>query len=420
MHSKSVNGKKIAVVTYGYPLDVSMMLINSITLLAETNRVDIIVSPLDSRHARNPEWIREHFVFSPAVSRSFFYRALRRLSRELSSVAAFLSDTLAWRFQNLDLFCFSLWLKRRAAKEGYDIFIAVECYALVAAETAARNHSLIYYNMELLDWKEEDMLYPDKKPLKKLEVKALRHVDRVMITSPNRALIFGAMNTYPLERISVLPIMPLGRQPITRSAYFREKFSIPEEKKIVLYAGSFQPWAQCLDIIESMDVWPEETVLVLHTHSNDEKTLKSDYYLRMCEAAEYREVYFSTDYLPYSELGGALSSGDVGLLYYQDIDANFSEILFSSNKFGEYMAAGLPVICSPFPSLEAFVSKEGIGKSVPVEKIGEALKIILPHIDEYRHRVTQCLAEHFAFETHFAKAFEEYMADRTDDIRNAR
>ncbi len=172
---------------------------------------------------------------------------------------------------------------------------------------------------------------------------------------------------------------------------------------MVLYAGNFMPWAQCVETIESMIGWPKDVVLVMHTWN--QKSLESQYFEKMQKAALPYEVYFSSDFFTYDDLATALSSADLGLLFYEDIDQNFNEIVFSSNKMAEYISAGLPVICSPFPSLQSFVSMTGVGQSSSFHDLGKTIEHIRDNYSSHKSNVIKCYDKYFNFEKYFNAAF---------------
>lgn len=407
VHPRGVMGKRIAFVLNNYPLGVSTMLINSIALLAKCNVVDVFVSAAEKGDRPCDPWLEPHLVMYPSFHRVFLLRLVRFLNNKLTSLLRLPSSRLGWYLSNLDLLLFSRWLKKATAEPHYDIFIAVECYSLIAVHLARPAAAdIIYYNMELLDWSEADNQHRNKSALKRLEHDALGDVTHVMITSPERARIFTEINSFPAQNVSALPVLPLGTATARHSDFFRRQFGIAEDRLVVLYSGNFQPWAQCLEIIESMSGWPDNAVLVMHTWNKAARG--SDYFRRMVEAAERRPVFFSSEYILHQDLPTALASADIGLLFYEAIDSNFTEILFSSNKMAEYMVANLPVICSPFPSLKEFVSREGIGQACGIADIGAAISEIARDRDGYAARVAECRRRHFQFEPYFDAAFAAY------------
>lgn len=402
-----LSGKRIAFIGFDYPLGASTMLINSIALLARTNHVDVFASKAEIEELPFDGWMERHLVAYPSFSRAFPVRAIKLALRMLPRWLKRRATRAWWTLGNVDLLLFSRWLGKHLRQHKYDILIAVECFSLIAVDRIApAGMDVIYYNLELLDWGTDNPMYISQAVLKEREHRALSSVAHVMITSPQRAKLFASINSYPAERISVLPVAPLRRPRVERSRYFRDRFGIADDRLVLIYAGNFAPWAQCLEIISSMDNWPANAVLVMHTWRD--ARLSRGYFTQMSRAAAGRPVYFSDQNLPYEALAPALASADIGLLFYEAVDANFTEILFSSNKMAEYMSAGLPVICSPLPSLERFVREENIGVATGFDGIGAAARRIASAIDSYRSSVARCRERHFDFERHFSGAYSAY------------
>src|SRR5688572_21658260 len=326
-HRPMLAGKRIAFIVFNYPLGVSTMLINSIALLARGNRVDVLVSA-DEREALPVDaWMQPMLVTYPPFGRLLPVRAvIRRLERWLPRWLHWYERMPGWAVAYADLYLFARWLRTRIRRERYDILIPVECYSLVALDKAGAGAAdVIYYNLELLDWSEGHAQYVGKRRLKQLEHRALERVAHVMVTSPERGRIFASLNGFPSQRISPLPVAPLGGARPARSRFFRDRLGITDERLLVVYAGNIEPWAQCLEIIESMDNWPPGAALVIHTWNRG--AMSGSYFRSMERAAAGRPVFFSSDYLRYEELAPALASADIGLLFYQALDANFTEIL---------------------------------------------------------------------------------------------
>ena len=412
-------GKRIAVIIYNYPLAVSSSIINSIAILSRNNKVDIFTSPPDRNTPPVDAWLSALISFCKRKRSFILFRACRFFGRliDLFPETRRLAN-ISWAASNLDVLWFSKWISRKHNEVRFDLFIPVEAYSLVALSLAKiTDVQIIYYNMELLDWPPTEPRNGRNSRLKQLEYQALAKVDHVMITSPNRARIFSSINHYPEECISVIPTAPLQHARENHSTYFREKFSIPEDKRIVIYSGNFQPWSQCIEIIGSMSLWPDNVVLVLHTWNSN--SLNTKYFRDMEKAAAGSPVYFSSDFIPYADLVAALSSADIGLLFYESIDTNFTEILFSSNKMGEYLGANLPLICSPHPSLSEFVETNKIGFCCDFNQIGRSIQLILGQLEDYRERVKHCRESHFDFTSYFAKAYQEFMGrSRLHDKRS--
>ena len=419
----TVKNQRILFVLYGYPLGVSTMLINAIAMLKENgNQVSILANDAQQKDLPCDSWLNDLFVPMPGKAEAGgaeeikkclkkikpLYGAVKCFKKMLESSAKKPADDPSWERRNSGIFDFAEVLRKYLSEHAVDVLMPVECFSLIACVAALEKLELdkrmIYFDMELLDWAPENPLYTDKLELKRRQFEALRRVERVVITSYNRARIFAEINQFPPDRISVLPVVPRKRDIQKPSVYFRDKFSIGSDKTLVIYTGNLMPWAQCLEIIESMKNWPPGAVLVMHTWNKG--SLSTEYFQKLQRAAEKRPVYFSSDYLRYDEMQQALTSADIGLLYYQDIDDNFTEIFLSSNKMAEYLAAGLPLVCSPHESLKDFVDRNGIGFAVDFDGIGGAIETIAANRGRYSENVKVCCEKYFIFDKYFKEAFD--------------
>ena len=251
-----------------------------------------------------------------------------------------------------------------------------------------------------MDWSEENPLYKNKLFLKNLEYRMVKELSNVVIQSPRRAKLFSEINKFDMNNIHVLPVASMGGPIIKKSQYFRDLFSIPKELKIAVYAGNLEPWAKCLEIIQNVNKWPKDYVLVMHTWNK--AALRTPYYQEMIKQGEGLPVYFSTEYVDYDEIATILSSADIGLLFYESIDDNFTEIMFSSNKLGEYLKAGLAVICSNYPSLSDFVQENKIGAAISsFDELPDMLVACGQEINILRKNAISCYQIKLRFENYF-------------------
>jgi glycosyltransferase involved in cell wall biosynthesis len=199
-------------------------------------------------------------------------------------------------------------------------------------------------------------------------------------------------------------------EPITgKSSFFRDKFSISDGQIVVIYCGNLRPWTKCLEVIRSVRNWPRNCVLVIHTWNNS--VLDTTYHRRLIKAAKGLPVFFSDGYIEYDALPVALSSADIGIAFYEEIDDNFTEILFSSNKIGEYLKAGLPVVCSNFPSLREFVEVNQIGLTTSVEDLPQTIRHIEGKLRFYRKNALSCYQAKYRFEVFFDNFCAQLFAD---------
>lgn len=263
---------------------------------------------------------------------------------------------------------------------------------------------LVYYNMELLDWNPSNPVYGNKLILKKFEHQMLQFLRCAVLPSATRAQSFCRINNFPQEKIQILPVASMGNPVSKKSKYFRQKFSIPDDHVVILYSGNFVSWFQCVEIIDAMRLSQVAYALVMHTWNK--ASTETSYFKDMLKHADGLPVFFSSEYINSENLTEALSSADIGLAFYESMDDNCTEILFSSNKIGEYLKAGLAIITSNFKSLHDFVHNNKIGLAVPVQDISKAVEEISGQLDQYQSNALACYDAHYRFESYFENFYQ--------------
>jgi glycosyltransferase involved in cell wall biosynthesis len=397
--------RKVAIVICCYPLGTATLVLNSIAMLCEKSvHVDIISDgaslaascnlPDKARILKPDEdfWdkIVRKLLTWKATRRFFSGRRLRRLARLSPSWASF-----------------ACCLRPFIRKEQYDLVLCISYPALFAYSAYPFAGPAIYYNMELLDDAPDGAnLYLNKSLCRELEQEALINILKVIAMSEDRAEIFCKTTGFPRNKVSILPIVPRKSERIyAKGTYFREKFDIPADVRIVVYSGGIGQWALLREIMETVPFWPKNHALVIHTW--EEGSLNNVYGRMLQELAKGMPVYFSLKNFVRSELLNALSSGDVGIAYYDAIDENFRNIVFSSNKICEYLLAGLPIVCSPFPALKSAMDRYGFGQAVAVEDIPSALVAVADNEQKMKTAIRETLEKELQFDEYFDKAFPE-------------
>lgn len=406
--------RRVAFVVCYYPLGVSTMIVNSIELFARRGfDVDVFVDrwnwdgnpvrlngdtiTVQSFKLRMDRWKRLFYACTLATARFLAPLARPRHPR---------SARLIHYLRNPHHFLFKSWL-RRTMVARYDHVFPVEAPSLVALGTSPEN--IVYFNMELLDWEEGSLDYGKDVVLKTLEFEALSRVSAAVIQNEKRAARFREVNGFD-RPLHILPVASMGSPVTRRTDYFRKKFGLPQSWSIVIYSGNIARWAQCLELVQTVSQWPSGTCLVLHTWLK--ASLHSPYGRAVRDAAAGLPVYFSDDYIDPSDLAESLSSADLAVMFYEPVDTNFQEILFSSNKLGEYLKAGLPVVTNDFPELERFFATHGIGETIrDMNDLPEAIGRVLANLDAYRSNVLGCYQQHYRFERYFDRMFDALYPD---------
>lgn len=413
--------KKVAFVLCRYPLGISAMIVNSIKLFnAKGIAVDIYLDKqsLEACPVTFPASNIRTFIFDDKGFGIFFksYRFLmRNFSNSLYPVLKLFSLRLSLMFAYPEVYRFASWIKNITKFDHYDYVFPVDCFSLLSLYDISNKDKLVYFNMELLDWHSENAVYGNKLILKNLEYHLIQSLQNVVLPSPARAELFCKINNFSSKKIQILPVAAMGNPIAKKSRYFRDLFSIPDNHIIVLYAGNFTSWFQCIEIIDALRSCKIPYSLVMHTWSKDSTNTK--YFQEMVKLAAGLPVFFSSDYINVESLTDALSSADIGLAFYESIDDNCTEILFSSNKIGEYLKAGLPVITSNHTNLHNFVYHNKIGSAVPVQDIARAVEEISCHLHEYKSNAIECYNFNYRFESYFENFYRLlYLLEKPENI----
>ena len=404
--------KKVAFVLYAYPLGVSSMIINSIRLFARKGcLVDVYVNK--EHYHKSPIEFSDpgiNVIIHDDSRCNLFFKCYRFLSKLFGDYFLFFSKRLSFKASLIlffpGVYRFMKWLNGKIARHTYAFIFPVEGMSLICLDSLRDKTKIVYFNLELLDWNKGDLINGNnKRILKHLEYGMIKTLSRVVTPSPRRSDIFSQINHFKHDNIFNLPVAPVGDGITRKSRFFRDMFNIPENHRIVLYCGQFVPYFQCVEILRTVLDWPDDTVLIMHTWN--QTTLKTQYYKDMKKAALGLPVHFSTHYIPYDDLADAMASADMGLAFYEAVDRNYTEILFSSNKIGEYLKAGLGIICSDFPSVKQFVESHDIGMAVPVYELPRAIREISERIDSVRDNVLQCYNNELRFENYFNRFYDQ-------------
>lgn len=400
-----MGAKKIAIVMYQYPLGVSTMILNSIVEL--TQRGDSVVLFIDDYTYQTARFDYEHPLFSLQLFEtpsSLVHRGWRRIKRSLNGLVfgGIYGDIHGFsRAYDPEMGKYYSFLQSKI-DGSFTHLIGVEALGISLTSGLSANKKVIYYNMELLQGKAcRDYRW---KSIKSMELQSLKEVTAVVIQNNERAKVFCAVNNFDRNRVELLPIFPIGECIAQRTDSFRRMFDISEDKSIVVYAGNFQPWAFCHEIIESVREWDTDFVLIMHTWNKG--CLCSTYFRKMVEMSKGLPIFFSTEPVAYAELPSLLASAHIGLLFYEPIDENFTEILGSSNKLAEYLKACLPVVTLSGGSLADFVMSKGIGLAVDrFSDLPAALRKIRLEHHSYRQACGECYGNEMGFGTHFDRLY---------------
>ncbi|MFC1735841.1 glycosyltransferase family 4 protein [Candidatus Hydrogenedentota bacterium] len=210
-----------------------------------------------------------------------------------------------------------------------------------------------------------------------IESKLSKKADVIMFTTRTRAEDFA--RRYDREVPEVIRNVPEYVN-LERRRIFHELFGLPETEKIVLYQGGVFPGRGIENLVRVAAGISEGTVVIVGNGA-----LKP-HLLRMKEDLKIGDRLRFLDTVPLKDLPHYTASADIGIQILQNI--NFNHYSTLSNKFFEYLMAGLPVVASDFPEIRRIATEFECGMLVDPddeEQIAAAVNRLLED-DELRNR----------------------------------
>lgn len=303
----------------------------------------------------------------------------------------------------LSLVAFSL---RCCKGKKYDCIIGYDPLALSIA-TALRIFlaaPVIYHSLELYipgrDWSWRRRL------TKMLERWCNRKASYSIIQDEVRAKCLIEENRIDKSKVLIVPNSFLQDAKTEKNDYLRARFGIGRDKKIVLHIGGMVRYNMVEELIESVPEWHNDCILVLHgwVWQSD---IKNDYLNLLKEMAQRSglydtQIFFSTEFLSQEALDKMVSSADVGVALYHNVDLNFFNM--ASGKLLQYLKCGLPVVTMDFPNLKEIVEGNRCGVCInDKSEIANGIKEVLSHYDEFGDNAYKCFQDKYEYSRHYQK-----------------
>lgn len=281
-------------------------------------------------------------------------------------------------------------LQQRHKEISYKAIVGVDSEGLeTAGHIADLLHvPLIYWSLELLLSRE--LTDKNIRILKEREVMLSRKADIIVIQDEERAKLMAMDNDIPMNKFLFIPNAPIISVQQKSTNYWHQHFELKEHQHVVLYAGSLGDWTGIKEIISSVNDWPEDWVLIVHTRYDSGKIhgLPND----LQAFADPNRLFFSTQPVPRIKYPELVRGADMGIAFYLPSSCspftqeNIHTIGLSSGKIAYYLEAGRPVIVNRWPSISKLVENEGCGIVVEsASEIGDAIRRITQRYKDYKN-----------------------------------
>lgn len=296
-----------------------------------------------------------------------------------------------------------------AIKNKYSFFIGVDQEGMIAAGLAGKikRTPSIYYSLEIIT--KEDVLKEKGlrgfilKIRKSLEDYFSKNAEITVTQDHYRTDVLVEDNGIKRERVFIVP----------NSYYFNSEdksiqkeldIQIPIDKKIIIYTGSVILEMAIDEIINSIDLWPENTVLLMHV------PYKTSYLEEMISLIKKKNmedrVIISVGQLSFEELCSLIKKAEIGISFYRPVNKSFA--LGPAGKVSFYLSQGIPIITGKIPSVMDLVQKYKCGVCVESPRdLGYAIKIILDDYSEFSANTKICYESDLEFSKYFKKVLNK-------------
>ena len=392
---------------------------NSIRLFHEAGYEVRVFQYVDERIRQNPTDLEDKYTLVdiryPSTAKYVLF-AIKTVFRSLKHIGlnrlSSFGDGIDCLFRNY--FFIAACLLKNTCRDN-EIFIGGDPGSLIVANYIAKRKKgvLIYWSLEL--YIEKHLSNFGMRIIKQAERKCNQNAVCTVDFGDIRCRILQEENELDPKTMISVPNSQIGPGEIVRNYFFNDKFNIPRDKVIILHAGGlFGAWLHVKDIFRSMSKWPDDYILVLHTHNRPYPGCG----FSIPEEYLNSKVFLSDDPVPFDQLDRVYSSCDIGIMVHgpsgNDLDENLYYSDLSVGKIFHHLKVGVPIIVRNLPGYpELFEGMQaGICINCPSDILPAIQKILCKHND-YKISALK-LHEAFRFELHHLKLTErldEHYAD---------
>jgi hypothetical protein len=298
----------------------------------------------------------------------------------------------------------------------HDLIFGVNPEGAIAAYRYWKKSGIpfVYLSFEMVF--RDELQSKDQLAEKNEEISASRGALFVITQDAGRGQLLCAENGLTMDRLEFLPVSSRGAAAPRRTDYLRERFKIKADKKILLHSGTFRDWTCADEVTESALKWPDNLVLVIHTHYERFGRGEDPYILGLRKLAS-EKVFISNRALDQSEYEEMICSADAGLVFYKPNHKppfggrNLEMIGLSSGKLSSYMKNGLPVICGGQVNFMALIERYRFGEySHDFNDIPRLFNKICENWSQYSSEAGRFFAEQLDFDIHWPRIWKRIRA----------
>lgn len=242
-------------------------------------------------------------------------------------------------------------------RAGYQWIIAFDIEALIRAGICQAMHGgkVIYHSLEFYEPQPKTFRSTIKKILERL---FSRKAAYVFTQDAKRAEFLANDLNIPAEKFRLIYNSPTG-EPIRGNAdYFRGKYNIGSEARIVLCVGSLMRETLVYEIVESVKYWDTKFVLVLHGWFPDKTVM--EFVLQQQQKSPDR-IYISDQLFDHWNKYVPFQSCDIGFAGFSSDTNNLKYAAGSAGKIFDFLRTGKPIVAFDSPGMKELIEGNNAG-----------------------------------------------------------
>jgi glycosyltransferase involved in cell wall biosynthesis len=249
---------------------------------------------------------------------------------------------------------------------------------------------VIYHSLEFYEPKHKTF----KSTIKKiLEKHFSRKAAYVFTQDANRVAFLEKDLNIPKKKFRLIYNSPIGETIKAHADYFRDKFNINRESRIVLCVGSLMKETLVFDIVESVKYWDKNFVLVLHGWFPDKSVME---FVQQQQEKSPDKIYISDQLFDHWNKYVPFQSCDIGFVGFNSDTNNLKYAAGSAGKIFDFLRTGKPIVAFNSPGMADLIEGNGAGFVFSdLQEIASALSKIDKSYDSIRQN---CFAAYSQYE----------------------
>ena len=311
-----------------------------------------------------------------------------------------------WLWDKIKYYLFCLY---RSSKSKPDLVIAVDDSGMIAATLfyllSNVKPTVVFWSLEIDTGKSPLII---KSLHQWIFSKCIKYSHALVIQEKSRLnLLCEQFKTdFSFLDIFLIPHSPLGDyqnqnlKKIKGYNFFRNKFPLDRNIKIILHAGWIHD-AMCVDrIADASKSWKSTYRLVLHER---EKRSPNEPFIQHVSSLSKNKTLLSLDPISFDRIDEVFSSADIGIIAYDKKYGGGRENAHkASGKLGHFLKCGVPVIALDLPGYSEMFLRYKCGMVFQdFESIEKCIDEIFSDYEFFHQEALRCFREEFDFRKFF-------------------